>query len=1031
MKRFLIITGIFLIFWTSAYIFIRIKFPPQKLKRLAEEKLSQNLGREFRIGKISLDLLHGLKMEGMFLGEAGRGTEQGFFQLKKLALWYSLPPLLKRKLQLQKVSLLSPWVHLARNEKGEWNFEDFMKEEGPTTLPLAVGLNRLDLDDLGLKIEIETPNGTLTADISGIDLELRDLFVAREFKKGWRFKAKVSSRNDAQCLVRFNDIVVNSRLELQIHCDALNPSNIVAKGALALKDMLLSLTNGHSQLPDLRLSFRGQLNSETGQGLMKGLSLKWGKIFFVRATGKVENTKMCFLINRSKLSLQPLSVLLSGVGISEVKDIKLSGELDFDRSELKSTADGTRILGRARLRRFNLDYPQRGFAAKGLNLKMYFSGDYDSLGFHEGVLRGKLEIPEIIYSLNDTLPIRAQKTDLTFQTNLGGDFFPSKLGLQAQMEDLSGALLKMGASFVLRRPSDSGEMGLENLSGYGELELQGLKVERLLGGQLRGHVDFHFGMTSNFSKRAQFDFSLSSEDLAWFYEENYESLPSVGLHGQGIFRIALSPKDFYLDKLNFTVNDLVNAEVRGEFLSSTRQVRLRLEKFLLNNPKLIECFPAPLKEKIRGLKIGGETKISGELNGRISDEDQFSYYFNSELNLDAELDYPAAFLRVNGLKGRGVLNGDPEGTEGYFSLRVDEIQKEDLFDRPIKDTRVELKASLKGQDKLKLKEVLVQIPDLASEINFFGSIDSLSSKPRPQMRFDLSFSSEDRVETIRELSAQGEIEAQVQLDSSATLSGFVKIQDLNLWLGRDLQIKGIQADIPFSQKLRFKGEEPESQDLKLATYNLLRPYFTSSSADLPNFKINKIEISGYEASDLEMDLLIGEDRLEIPRFRLKLYGGNIGGSCFVDLGQGDPDQVNYWFKAQIARVDLGKLPGAKMEKAEESEISANMEFKGKGLNFEKGFDIEGQFVITDIGSKATEGLLRSLDPKGTDPAIRDARRLINRGFKPKLLSFQIRHGNFYPTIILSQPWYYPLKISGGRIELARIPIKFFLERAAR
>lgn len=1032
MKRLFIIAGAFLTLWASVYIFVKVKFPPERLKRLVEERISQNLGRKFQIEKVFLDLLHGLKIEGIFLGEDGKGPEQGFFKLKKLDLRYSLLPLLKRKLQLQKVSLLSPWVHLTRNEKGEWNFEDFMKkQESPTTLPLTVGLNRLDLDDLGLKIEMETPHGILTADISGINLKLKDLFVGREFKKEWGFKAKVSSRKDAQCMLRFNDNIINSRLELQIDCDALNPSNMVVKGSFALKDMLLSLANGHSQLPDLRLSFWGQLNSETGQSLMKELSLKWGKIFFVRATGKVENTKICFLINRSRLSLQPLWALLSGVRISEVKSIKLSGELDLDRSELKSTADGMRILGRARLRRLNLDYPKRGFSAKGLNLETYFSGDYDSLGFHEGVLRGKLEIPTIICSLNHTLEIRAQKMDLTFHTNLGEDFFPSKLDLQAQMKDLSGALLKMGASFALKRPSDSGEMGLENLSGYGELELKGLKVKRLLGEQLQGHVDFHFNMTSNFSKRARFDFSLSSEDLVCFYEDNYEPLPSIGLHGQGIFRIALSSKDLYLDKLNFTVNDLINAEIRGEFLSSNRQVRLRLERFLLNNPKLTGWFPAPLKEKIESLKIDGETKISGELNGKISDEGQFSYCFNSVVDLGAGLHYPAVFLRIDGLKGRGVLNGDSKGMEGHFSLEMEEISKEDIFNRPIKDIRVELKGSLKGRDRLRLKEALVQIPDLGSKIKFSGSIERLSSKPQTQMMLNLSFSSEDKVETVWGLFAQGEVKTQVQLDSSATLSGLIKIRDLNLWLGRDLQIEGIQGNLPFSQRLKFEEEGFESQGLKLTTYDLLRPYCIRSLLDLPNFKVTRIEIFGYEVSNLEMDLLIGGNRLEIPRFRLKLYGGNISGSCFVDLDQGDPSQVNYWFKAQIARVDLGKLPGAKMGEAKGSEITANMEFKGKGLNFKQGFDIEGEFVITDIGPRATEGLLRSLDPKGTDPAIRDARRLMNRGFKPKLISFQIRHGNFYPTIILSQPWYYPLKISGGRIELARIPIKFFLERVVR
>ena len=101
-------------------------------------------------------------------------------------------------------------------------------------------------------------------------------------------------------------------------------------------------------------------------------------------------------------------------------------------------------------------------------------------------------------------------------------------------------------------------------------------------------------------------------------------------------------------------------------------------------------------------------------------------------------------------------------------------------------------------------------------------------------------------------------------------------------------------------------------------------------------------------------------------------------------------------------------------------------FTGIGLDIRRGIDLNGYLYITDIGPRTADNLLRSLDPEGADSGIRNTRFLINHGFKPKLMSFEIKHGYFYPRIDLSQPWYFPAKIRGGKVELNRIPVQLFL-----
>ena len=96
----------------------------------------------------------------------------------------------------------------------------------------------------------------------------------------------------------------------------------------------------------------------------------------------------------------------------------------------------------------------------------------------------------------------------------------------------------------------------------------------------------------------------------------------------------------------------------------------------------------------------------------------------------------------------------------------------------------------------------------------------------------------------------------------------------------------------------------------------------------------------------------------------------------------------------------------------------NLELAGIGIDPASQLDIEGNFYVTQIGPQFTDNVLRSLDPTGTDKSIQDTRKLLNWGYKPKLLSFEIKHGYLYPTIHLVKGKFLtkliPLKLSGGQ-----------------
>ena len=271
------------------------------------------------------------------------------------------------------------------------------------------------------------------------------------------------------------------------------------------------------------------------------------------------------------------------------------------------------------------------------------------------------------------------------------------------------------------------------------------------------------------------------------------------------------------------------------------------------------------------------------------------------------------------------------------------------------------------------------------------------------------------------------------LDLYATL----KTGDLTVLLPQDTRLEDINADIKIHQRMDLKkgiflaGEAsaistPSQGAIDYLTY---RDYYRNALSDISELSIGKVQAAGYVLDDFTMEAVLGNGRIEIPTFISNIYEGNLGGRLSVNLAGGDLAAAQYNLSAHFSNINSDRLlPGLK-RKETLGEINGNARFTGTGLDPTSSLDIGGYFYITKIGPRVADNLLRSLDPEEKDSGIKMTRVLINRGYKPKLVSFNLSHGFFSTTVELSQPWFYPLKLSGSKISLSRQPVQFFLDMA--
>ena len=95
-----------------------------KYKGTVKEQAKPYLPRDFDFSSMDLTILKGfgVEMKGLRIGENPAFGKGDFLNLGRLDVKVKLLPLLKGQLEVEKVILNKPEIHLFRNAKGEFSY---------------------------------------------------------------------------------------------------------------------------------------------------------------------------------------------------------------------------------------------------------------------------------------------------------------------------------------------------------------------------------------------------------------------------------------------------------------------------------------------------------------------------------------------------------------------------------------------------------------------------------------------------------------------------------------------------------------------------------------------------------------------------------------------------------------------------------------------------------------------------------------------------------------------------------------------
>lgn len=497
-------------------------------------------------------------------------------------------------------------------------------------------------------------------------------------------------------------------------------------------------------------------------------------------------------------------------------------------------------------------------------------------------------------------------------------------------------------------------------------------------------------------------------------------------------------QNIQLHQLLVKVNHFFSGEMDASLrLNQKMSVRGQIREMILDHAALLQWLPKEIKKPLEGFHINGKTRLTGDMNLDIQEADT-SYSAAVQLvTSPTDLDFSFENLFIKNLQINSEAEIDSKsGGKLDFVLSIDSTLSTVTEPLTFLNNKIGLHVTMKDNFQyINVDTGYVSLPDLKTFGFIAGSVSDLVSNPQINAHMEFHQAAKDTLVVTKDIRFKGENDIVCFVGTNkntAHLDARLQAKDLSFFLPNNTRISRINADISLSQKIDLQemmllgSSQPivKTPSAGLIDYFLYRNYYTDH-INKSRISIRRVEVGEYQVENISLEAYLGNGRIEIPSFLFDVYGGNIGGQLAIVAGMDNILDAEYKLSAHFSGINSALLlPAAKAD--EGGIITAHAEIQGRGIDVEQGIDIDGYFNITEIESKVADNLLRSLDPEGKDSGIRSTRILINRGFKPRLFQFEIRHSYCYPAVYFDQPWYFPVRLSGGGLELSRIPIAYFL-----
>jgi len=399
MKRALKIIGIVVAVILLVVIALPFLINVNSFRPKLESELSSALGRQVKVGNLSLSILSGsVSAEDLSISDDPAFSKDPFIRAKALKVGVEVMPLIFSKiLHVTDVTLDRPEISLLRDAAGKWNFSSLGNKSEAATKPAApespsstanLSVSKLDVKDG--RLSVNRANSSIKPHVyDNVNISVRDFSLTSQFPFTMtaNLPAGGSLKLDGKAGPINSSDVSASPLEAQVHVKGLDlaasgfvdPSTGIAgladfDGTLS-SDGKLARTSGTLKADKLKLASKGspagrpvEIKYATDYDLQKQSgTLTQGDVSLGKALAKLtgtyqsqgESTLLNMKLNADGMPVDDLQAMLPALGIilpsgSSLQGGTLSANLGIAGPADKLVITGPIRLAQTKLARFNL-----------------------------------------------------------------------------------------------------------------------------------------------------------------------------------------------------------------------------------------------------------------------------------------------------------------------------------------------------------------------------------------------------------------------------------------------------------------------------------------------------------------------------------------------------------------------------------------------------------------------------------------------------------------------------------------------------
>ncbi len=399
MKRALKIIGIVVAVILLVVIALPFLINVNSFRPKLESELSSALGRQVKVGNLSLSILSGsVSAEDLSISDDPAFSKDPFIRAKALKVGVEVMPLIFSKiLHITDVTLDRPEISLLRDAAGKWNFSSLGNKSEAATKPAApespsstanLSVSKVDVKDG--RLSVNRANSSIKPHVyDNVNISVRDFSLTSQFPftMAANLPAGGSLKLDGKAGPINSSDVSASPLEAQVHVKGLDlaasgfvdPSTGIAgladfDGTLS-SDGKLARTSGTLKADKLKLASKGspagrpvEIKYATDYDLQKQSgTLTQGDVSLGKALAKLtgtyqsqgESTLLNMKLNADGMPVDDLQTMLPALGIilpsgSSLQGGTLSANLGIAGPADKLVITGPIRLAQTKLARFNL-----------------------------------------------------------------------------------------------------------------------------------------------------------------------------------------------------------------------------------------------------------------------------------------------------------------------------------------------------------------------------------------------------------------------------------------------------------------------------------------------------------------------------------------------------------------------------------------------------------------------------------------------------------------------------------------------------